>query len=142
MQQKITCSHSEIEIMFKYFDVLFVRIYNQYIRWNERDIPKLYSILILSLFQSMNVLAIYFLVRSLFEKDVWVFPKLYVPIIMILIVIIDYIRIFKIIGFNKLVQRYEEPSKRKLVLHPVFYFIISIAILVFLRFLNLFPHIS
>ena len=118
-----------------------MRIYNQYIQWNERDIPKLYSILVLSFFQSMNVFAVYFLIRSLFEKNAWTFPKLYVPIIMILVVTLDYIRIFRIIGFDNLAQRYEEPSKRKLILHPVAYFIVSIAVLVFLRLLNLFPHI-
>ena len=127
--------------MIKYFDIVFMRIYNQYIQWNERDIPKLYSILVLSFFQSMNVFAVYFLIRSLFEKNAWTFPKLYVPIIMILVVTLDYIRIFRIIGFDNLAQRYEEPSKRKLILHPVAYFIVSIAVLVFLRLLNLFPHI-
>ena len=129
-------------MIFKYFDILFIRIYNQYIQWNEDDIPKLTSILILSFFQSMNVLAAYFFVRSLIEKDAWVFPKIYILPTMVLVLAIDYLRIFKIIGFNKLLLRYSEPSNRKLIFHPILYFVVSIAMLVILKVVDLFPHVS
>lgn len=127
--------------MLKYFDILYVRIYWQYIKWKEADIPKLTSILVLSFFQSMNVLAVYFFIRSLFEREPWFFSKLQIIIIMVVVVLMDYVRIFKVIGFERLLKRYEDPSKRKVVLHPIIYFVVSIAMLFFLKLLNLFPQI-
>jgi len=126
--------------MLKYFDILLIRIYNQYISWGEKDIPKLTSMLVLSLFQSMNVLAIMFLIRSLIENKPWYFPKFYIVITMVLVLLMDYIRVFRIIGFDKLLQRYNEPFQRKVFLHPVLYFVLSISLLILLRFFNLFPH--
>ena len=125
--------------MFKYFDLLFIRIYKQWVKWGEKDTPKLNSILTLSFFQAMNILAIYFFLRSLFEKDKWNIPKLHIIIIMALMLLLDYIFFFKIISFDKLLLRYNDNNGDKVILRPWLYILISILILIALRIFHLFP---
>ena len=125
--------------MFKYFDILFIRIYYQYIKWNDPGSPKLTSLLILSFFQSLNVFAIYFFIRGLTSVKSWIFTTLDILLVQISVLLIDYIRVFRIIGFAKLLSLYDRPEKRKVFLHPILYFILSILSLIVLRIFNLFP---
>jgi succinate dehydrogenase hydrophobic anchor subunit len=84
-------------------------------------------------------MTIYILIRSLIENKGWVLAIKEIIVIMFVVLLLDYIRIFKIIGFEKLLKQYEEPSKRKLFIHPIIYFIISFGLLWLLKLLNLFP---
>src|SRR5216684_4120736 len=108
--------------MFSYFDKLFVRIYLWYIAKKENDIPALYSILIISLFQTFNALAIIFLVGGIFYKRNWVFSKIEIILVAVLALAFDYIRIYRIIGFKAILARYSTQASRKVRLHPVMYF--------------------
>jgi hypothetical protein len=128
--------------MMKYFDIMFVRVFYQYKKWNDKASPALYSLLVLSFFQNMNILTGYFFLRSLLEKDRWSIHKLYIASLMALIFVIDYIRIYHIIGFDRLLKRYDTPLKRKLSIHPLIYFSISIGMLFLLSWLGLYPHIK
>jgi hypothetical protein len=126
----------------RYYDILFVRVFYQYKKWNEKASPGLYSLLVLSFFQNMNLLSAYFFVRSLFEKDQWSIPKLYIASMMGLICVFDYVRIYHVIGFDHLLARYDGPDKRRLPVHPLVYFSASIVILFLLSWFGMYPHIK
>ena len=46
----------------KFFDILFLKIRNQYVVWKEKEIPSIYGVALVSLLQGFNILSIcYFL---------------------------------------------------------------------------------
>ena len=49
----------------KLFDVMFLKIRNWYIRWNEKDIPGVYALGLVSLLQSFNILSLVFILHNL-----------------------------------------------------------------------------
>jgi len=124
--------------MLNFFDTLFVKIHNQYIVWKEKDIPHVYSILILSLFQSLNIISILILAKGLFEKGEWILMKWQIIVIMIAVLAVDYIRIFKIIGLKNIVNKFTSNNSIS-HFHIFLYFLISIAFLIALKLVNFFP---
>ena len=128
--------------MLKYYDKLFVRIYYQYVAWKDEGSPDLTAILLISLFQAFNIIAVIFLGGSILWGRNWVFPKLGLIGVGLAALAFDYIRIYHVIGFKKFVDRYHTPESRKLRLHPVPYVIISLLILLVSRLLGLYPDIQ
>jgi len=127
--------------MFQYFDKLLIRTYFQYLKWNEKDIPKYKSILIISLFQSFNLVFIFFLIMGLIVGNRWKFPTYWMAVVMISVLCVNLLRL-KVLGFEKLVKRYNSPSIRKVKVHPVIYFGLSLGCLFLLKFIGLFPQIN
>ena len=127
--------------MFAYFDKIFVRIYYWYISKNEEDIPALYSLLIVSLFQIFNLMALIFLIGGVVYGRNWTFSKLEIVVLCVIVLAVDYIRIYRIIGFKNVINRYSLKESRDVKLHPILYFCISILILVILRLIGLYPEI-
>jgi len=125
-----------------YHDKLFAKIYFWYISKKENDIPALYSILLISLFQMFNVLAFIFLFGGIFYGRNWSFSKIEIIILSFAILLFDYVRIYQVIKFKTLIARYSTPESRKMSLHPVLYFALSILLLVILRLVGFYPDIT
>lgn len=128
--------------MLIYFDKLFAKIYYWYIAKNEKNIPALYSILIISLFQAFNVLSLIFLIGGVMYKRNWTFTTVEIIFVMALTLAVDYIRFYRVIGFKLLVQKYYSQESRKVGFHPALYFLLSILVLVILRLAGLYPDIK
>lgn len=128
--------------MISYFDKFFVRIYYQYIKWKDQGSADLTAILVLSLFQTFNVLAVVFAVGDLWYRRNWGFSKIEMGIVGVIVLTFDYIRIYRIVGFKILLDRYSTSESRKASLHPLVYFFLSILILVILRIIGLYPEIN
>lgn len=127
--------------VMEYFDLVFIKIYYQYIRWNDKSTPETSAILILSLFQGFNVLFFIFLIKGFLQKTDYDFSKINLLFVAFLVLLFNYIRIFRVIGFEKFISKYEAKRDIKLPIHPIFYFLISLILLVILRIFGFFPHI-
>lgn len=128
--------------MISYFDKIFVRIYNQYVKWKDQGSADLTAILLISLFQCFNAMAFIFFIGGILYGRNWTFSKIEISIVAVLILAFDYIRIYRIVGFKTLLNRYSTPESRKVSLHPVMYFILSILILVILRLIGFYPDVE
>lgn len=128
--------------MIRYFDIVYIRTYRQYLKWGEKDIPKLTAVLVLSLFQSLNVISLYIIIRNLLEGNQWTLFKWHIIAIMITVASLDYLWIFRLRNFDELNEKYDRLSRGKIVLHPIIYFIISIGILFVLKEVNMFPNVK
>ena len=74
------------------------------------------------------------------KKDI-TYEKWKIFLVMIVILILDYIRFYKVKGITNLVQEYNDASNKNR-LNPIIYFILSIAYMVLLKFLGFIPNIS
>lgn len=128
--------------MLKYFDKLFVRIYNWYASFQGENTPALTSILVISLFQAFNLLALIFLVGGVLYRRNWVVTKLDIIILLVVMAAFDYIRIYRIIGFKAILERYNSSESRVVKLHPAIYFCASILLLGMLRLIGFYPQIQ
>lgn len=128
--------------MISYFDKIFVRIYNQYVKWKDQGSADLTAILLISLFQCFNVMAFIFFIGGILHGRNWTFSKIEMVIVGLIVLAFDYIRIYRIIGFKAMLERYSTQESRKVSLHPIVYFILSILILVILRVIGLYPDIK
>ncbi|OGU76122.1 MAG: hypothetical protein A2W11_01840 [Ignavibacteria bacterium RBG_16_35_7] len=48
----------------KIFDIIFLKVRNKYISWKENDMPGIYALAIVSLLQSLNVLAVLLILQD------------------------------------------------------------------------------
>jgi hypothetical protein len=128
--------------MFGYFDKLFVRIYKWYESKQGENTPAVSTILLVSLFQVFNLMALIFLVGGVLYGRNWVITKLDIIILCIVMLAFDYIRIYKVIGFTAMLERHNSKESRAVKLHPALYFCASILLLVILRLIGFYPHIQ
>lgn len=126
--------------MIIYFDKLFVRVYRQYIKWGEDDVPGVYALMVVSLFQAFNILAIIFLTIGISKGRAWNFDKLAVTGMTLVFLAFNYIRIYKLIGIKTFLEKYQD--NLRLTFHPILYFVVSLGMLIVLRILGMFPHIT
>ncbi|MFL9485562.1 hypothetical protein ACI6Q2_22465 [Chitinophagaceae bacterium LWZ2-11] len=131
-----------IFFMLTYFDKLFAGIYYWYISKKETDIPALYGLLVVSLFQAFNVFAIIFLIGGILYGRNWEFDNIKIIAIMVAVLAFDYVRIYKVIGFKNVISKYDTTESRQVKLSPILYYILSILILVILRLIGFFPTFS
>lgn len=125
--------------MIRFFDVLFIRTYKQYIKWKEKDVPGLYGLMVISLFQAFNILFFIVIIIGSSKGRNWSVSKAELTILSLIILAINAFRIYKIIGIKNLFTRYE--NNLHLIIHPIVYFVISLGALAVLRIINIFPHI-
>jgi hypothetical protein len=128
--------------VFAYFEKVFVRIYHQYVVWKDETNPDVTAILLLSLFQTFNVLALIFLIGSIFNGINWTFSRIEMLGVGVLVLVADYIRIYRIVGLKTILAKYDTSEKRKLRLHPLLYFLISLCLLAILKMAGLCPNIT
>lgn len=125
--------------MLTYFDILFVRTYRQYVKWKETVMPGLYALMVVSLFQTLNILFLIILVIGMSKGRNWSIGKAEITLLALAIIAINSIRIYKVVGIKNILAKYEK--KVRLPIHPIFYFILSIGALIILRVVGIFPHI-
>jgi len=128
--------------MFRYFDKLFARISRWYASFQGEETPALTSMLVISLFQAFNVMAIIFLVGGVLYGRNWVITKLDIIVLLVVMLIFDYIRIYRIIGFQTMLERYHSKESRTVKLHPAIYFCASCLLLGLLRLIGFFPQMQ
>lgn len=128
--------------MFIFFDKLFVRIYSWYASFQGENTPALTGILVISLFQAFNLMALIFFVGGVIYGRNWTITKLEIVTLLVVLAILDYIRIFRIVGFKTMLARYNSRESRAVKLHPAIYFCASILLLVILGTVGLFPHLQ
>jgi len=98
--------------------------------------------LVISLFQAFNVMAIIFLVGGVLYGRNWVITKLDIIVLLVVMLIFDYIRIYRIIGFQTMLERYHSKESRTVKLHPAIYFCASCLLLGLLRLIGFFPQMQ
>jgi hypothetical protein len=125
--------------VLNYFDKLFVRVYRQYQTWKEQDIPGIYALMVVSLFQAINLLFVITLIVGSQKGRDWSLSKGQLLVISLGILFFNAIRIYRSIGIEKMLTKYQ--NNLRLPVHPVVYFLISLALLVLTRILKMFPHI-
>jgi hypothetical protein len=125
--------------MLRYFDILFVRTYRQYVKWKETDMPGLYAMMVVSLFQTLNILFLIILVIGVSKGRNWSIGKAEITLLALGVIAINSIRIYKVVGIKNILTKHE--NKLGLLIHPIIYFILSIGALVVLRIIGIFPHI-
>lgn len=125
--------------MLTYFDILFVRTYRQYVKWKETDMPGLYALMVVSLFQTLNILFLIILVIGVSKGRSWSIGKAEITLLALAIIGINSIRIYKVVGVKKILAKHEKEVG--LLIHPIVYFVLSIGGLVILRIIGIFPHI-
>ena len=94
--------------MISVLEYMYSRIYNMYTRWGEKDVPGIYSICILSLLQTLNVLSIVILMIKikLFPFD-WL--KIHYALWLFLTFsLANYWYIYRIKGKYKILQKYND----------------------------------
>jgi len=128
--------------MLKYFDKLFVRIYRWYAGIKGEGTPALSSILIISLFQAFNAMALIFFAGGVLHGRNWVVTRLEIVVLCIVLLAFDYVRIYRVIGFENILKRYDTKESRDVKVHPAVYFIASILLLVLLRLVGFYPDIQ
>ena len=125
-------------LILNFYDRLFVRIYKFYFKNCENDTPIWLSMFLMTLFQCFNVLSVMFLLLGIFSGKYFKFPIQAMLIVLLLDLFFNCIRTFKIIGFGNLIDKYyNETNKGRL--HPFGYFLLSLLILLTLRFFGFFP---
>lgn len=125
--------------MISFFDILFVRTHRQYVKWKEKDMPGLYALMVVSLFQSLNILFFIILIVGSTKGENWSISKSMMTMLSLIILGINAFRIYKVIGIKKILAKYND--NLRLPLHPIIYFVISVGALVILRIVGIFPHI-
>ena len=95
--------------MLEFYDRLFISIYKLYTKEGKANRPAWISILLLSFFQSINILSVVF-------------------IFFLFGLIFNCARIYKIIGLQNLIERYPDYNCKQKI-HPALYFVFSLIVL-------------
>ena len=125
--------------MLKYFDLLFIKFYYWAISLNDKNTPQVSALILLSFLQYLNILFIFFLIKGGLDKNSWGVSILKILVICFSVLLLNYFRIFRIVGLKKFINKYEDLRYTKLLIHPVIYFLLSIALLVVLKLIGFFP---
>ncbi|PWU01083.1 MAG: hypothetical protein C5B52_07835 [Bacteroidetes bacterium] len=121
----------------RFFDLQLTKIYRFYIKYGEKDVPAYLSVLLLSLFQSFNLLSIIFIGISL-TKGKFSYTNFQIILTMLPVLIFNLVRLSRIGGVEKLNQKFKD-SELQSSLNPIVYFVLSLAILILLRIVGWFP---
>ncbi len=124
--------------MITFYDIMFIRIYQLYIKYGEKDIPVYMSLLLLSLFETFNIFSILFIFIGILNNG-FTFSKFWIISICCSVMIFNSLRIYKVIGVGNLLRKYSAPRIRSSI-HPFYYFAASLTILLILRLLGIFPY--
>ena len=108
---------------------------------NKGGIPKYTSILVISLFQSFNILSLYILINGLTNGSNWEISSLQIIGLQCTMLFLDYVRFYRVLSFEKLLQKFEEDENVTKHLHPAIYFIGTLILMVVLRLFNFFPEV-
>jgi hypothetical protein len=88
----------------KIYDTIFLKVRQKYIEWNEKDMPGLYAVGVVSVLQIVNVLSVWLFLADIKTVD---FPSRVITIsISALFIIHNSIRYFSVINYNKIQKRY------------------------------------
>jgi hypothetical protein len=114
--------------MLEFYDKLFISIYKLYSKHGETNKPAWISILLLSLFQSINILSVIFILFGfLYGKSLtYLLPCVFIFFLFGLV--FNCARIYKIIGLQNLIDRYPDYN-RKQKIHPALYFVFCLIVL-------------
>ncbi|MGC4038180.1 MAG: hypothetical protein QM764_19615 [Chitinophagaceae bacterium] len=114
--------------MLEFYDKLFISVYKLYAKKNISLLPVWIGILILSLFQGINILSVLFIFFwFVFGGDSLGF---FVPALLsvsALGLLFNYLRIYKLIGVQNFLERYSDCKTGET--HPIMYFVISLLLL-------------
>ena len=114
--------------MLEFYDRLFISIYKLYTKEGEANRPAWISILLLSFFQSINILSVVFILFGiLYGKSLsYLLPCVFIFFLFGLI--FNCARIYKIIGLQNLIDRYPDYNCKQKI-HPALYFVFSLIVL-------------
>src|SRR5690606_2413307 len=96
------------KFMLTYFDILFVRTYRQYVKWKETDIPGLYALMVVSVFQTLNILFLIILVIGVSKGRSWSIGKAEITLLALVVIAINSIRIYKVVGIKNILSKHEK----------------------------------
>jgi hypothetical protein len=85
---------------------------------------------LVSLFQTLNILFLVILIIGLNKGRSWSIGKSEIIILSIIILAVNYIRIYKVLGIKNILEKYEK--NLGVFVHPIIYFILSIGALLIL----------
>jgi hypothetical protein len=112
-----------------FFDFIFYRVYNAYIKWGENDVPGIYALAVISLFPLINVSTLIFFTLDFFKLKLLNYDKALIFLCFIILVWFHYYRIYKKIGVTNLLDKWKNVPKQKqnkLFRWMLFYLIVSI----------------
>lgn len=114
------------------FSYIYFRTYTLYLKWGEKDIPGLYALAIVSLFQGVNCLTIYWFLTDVLNYDLGFTLENHLIITSSAIIIFVNLICYRISPFKKLETRWGNESKRKAAIKGkliVAYFLFSILVM-------------
>jgi hypothetical protein len=99
--------------MAKFFDYIFYSVYKAYVNWGEKDIPSVYALGVLTLFQFFSLFGVSGVLIKLAESN-FRFQNQAIIISILILLGFNYIRIFKVIGKTEIVELWDNvPSYTK-----------------------------
>ena len=118
--------------MFNFLDFIFYRTYKQYINWGESDIPGVYALCVITLFPCLNINSLIFFGIDLLRIKSWNYNAWAILLFFILIILLNYYRVYKTIGLKSLIKRWdnvEDRKKRQLTVWMFAYLVITVIVL-------------
>ena len=101
------------KITMLFFDFIFYRTYKQYIKWGELDIPDGYALCVITLFPCLNISSLLFFGINFFRVKSWDYNVWTILLFFLLVMFLNYQRVYKKIGLQNLIKRWDEVDNRK-----------------------------
>ncbi len=114
--------------MLSFFDFIFYKTYKFYFNWGD-DLPGVYALSVITLFQSLNITTIIFFYLNFLETKLYNYSKLILFISFLSLFLLNYLRIYKAVGLKILISKYDEiahSKKKALSRQMILYMIVSL----------------
>lgn len=112
-----------------FFEFTFYKIYKSYINWGESDMPGIYALCLITLFQCLNVSTVIFFLISIFHVKDWPYDKGALLTFFLFCLGFNYYLIYKKKGVLSILKKWdniENDKKRHLTKWMILYVVISI----------------
>lgn len=118
--------------MLHFFDFVFYKTYKKYIGWGEKDIPGIYALCLITLLPCLNISSLIFICIDVLEIKTWNYSEFLILLFFLLVMGLNYYRIFIRIGLINLLRKWDsvlEQKRSKLSFWMVIYIIVTILVL-------------
>jgi hypothetical protein len=96
-----------------FFDFIFYRTYAFYQSNGESDIPGVYALCVITLFPLLNISSLIFIIIDIFQVKNWNYSKLLLLGCFLLVIILNYYRIYQQVGLRNIIDIWEKTDERR-----------------------------
>ena len=116
--------------ILNFFDFIFYRTYTFYTGEGETDIPGVYALCVVTLLPLINISSFCFVLIDLFKVKDWTYSKSLLLLCFVAIMLINYIRIFKLIGISNFLAQWkiiDDNKKKRMKRAVIIYLIVTVS---------------